>query len=405
MLSLGVQRVCPSTSAPLQKPFRNFSYSLFPMSSVTNAPSPSPAATVVSAAAPYDRAKAVKEFDKTKVGVKGLVDSGIETIPPMFVHPPETLSDLKPKPGPESAPEIPTVDLSAVQGSRAAVVEQIRRAASTVGFFQIINHGVPEELLQRTLAAVKAFHEQPPEKRAPVYRREMGTGVSYISNVDLFQSKAASWRDTIQIRLGPSAADGNEIPEVCREEVMEWNKEVVGVATLLYGLLSEGLGLDTDRLMDMGLVQGRVMVGHYYPFCPQPDLTVGLNSHADPGALTVLLQDHIGGLQVRTKHGWIHVKPHPQALVINIGDLLQIISNEEYKSADHRVLANYCNEPRVSVAVFLNPSDRERLFGPLPELTSAEKPALYRNFTLNEFMTRFFKKELDGKSLTNFFRQ
>lgn len=83
----------------------------------------------------------------------------------------------------------------------------------------------------------------------------------------------------------------------------------------------------------------------------------------------------------------------------------QIISNEEYKSADHRVLANCSNEPRVSVAVFLNPGEREKLFGPLPELTSAEKPALYRNFTLNEFLTRFFTKELDGKSLTNFFRQ
>lgn len=83
----------------------------------------------------------------------------------------------------------------------------------------------------------------------------------------------------------------------------------------------------------------------------------------------------------------------------------QIISNEEYKSADHRVLANSSGEPRVSVAVFLNPSNREKMFGPLPELTSAEKPALYRNFTLNEFLSRFFKKELDGKSLTNYFRQ
>ncbi|XP_027361591.1 1-aminocyclopropane-1-carboxylate oxidase homolog 4-like [Abrus precatorius] len=375
------------------------------MSSATKASSPSPAASVVSAAAPYDRAKAVKEFDESKVGVKGLMDSGIQTIPPFFVHPPETLLDLKSKPEAESAPEIPTVDLSALQGSRAAVVEKIRRAASTVGFFQVVNHGIPDDLFRRTLAAVKAFHEQPPEERSRVYRREMGHGVSYISNVDLFQSKAASWRDTIQIRMGPTAADWNEIPEVCREEVTQWDKEVVRVAAVLYELLSEGLGLGAERLTEMGLVEGRVMVGHYYPFCPQPDLTVGLNSHADPGALTVLLQDHIGGLQVQTKQGWIHVKPHPQALVINIGDLLQIISNEEYKSAHHRVLANYSNEPRVSVAFFLNPSERERVFGPLPELTSEEKPALYRSFTFNEFMTRFFKKELDGKSLTNFFRQ
>ncbi|KAE9595411.1 putative deacetoxyvindoline 4-hydroxylase [Lupinus albus] len=337
----------------------------------------SPSPTV--SAATYDRGEAVKQFDNTKLGVKGLIDSGIKTIPSFFVHPPETLSDLNSR----SQSNIPTVDLSTISSSRATVVDHIRRAASTVGFFQVINHGIPPELLHRTLAAMKAFHEQPPEQRSQVYRREMGRGVSYISNVDLFQSKAASWRDTLQIRVGPVAADPEEVPEVCREEV-------------------EGLGLGAERFRE--LVEGRVMVGHYYPFCPQPDLTVGLNSHADPGALTVLLQDHVGGLQVRTNEGWVDVKPLPDSLVINIGDLLQIISNEEYKSAYHRVLANSSGEPRVSVAVFLNPSNREKIFGPLPELTSAEKPALYRNFTFNEFMTRFFKKELDGKSLTNFFR-
>ncbi|KAL5070993.1 hypothetical protein RYX36_021880 [Vicia faba] len=389
----------------------------------------SPIATTLSSP-PYDRLKAVKEFDETKAGVKGLIDSGIKTIPSFFIHPPEILSDLVPGSGPE--PEIPTIDLSAIHESRATVVDQIRSAASTVGFFQVINHGVSPDLLRSVVGAMKAFHEQPAEVRAQVYRREAATGVSYISNVDLFTSKAASWRDTLQIRTGPIAAEEKEIPEVCRKEVMEWDREVVRVGDILLGLLSQGLGLGEGGLKKMGLSQGRLMVGHYYPFCPQPDLTVGLNSHADPGALTILLQDHIGGLQVRTQQGWVHVKPLDGALVINIGDLLQvnyiyflsfcffislessswkrrfvsqIISNEEYKSADHRVLANSSNEPRVSSAVFLMPGDREKLFGPLPELTSAEKPALYREFTLNEFLTRFFKKELDGKSLTNFFRQ
>ena len=80
------------------------------------------------------------------------------------------------------------------------------------------------------------------------------------------------------------------------------------------------------------------------------------------------------------------------------------MSNDEYKSVEHRVLANSRREPRVSVAVFFNPSDRERMFGPLPELISPEKPAVYRHFTYVEFMKRFFTKELDGKSLRNYFK-
>lgn len=259
-------------------------------------------------------------------------------------------------------------------------------------------------VLDRTIASVKAFHEQPIEIKAQLYQRGATTGVNFISNVDLYSSQAASWRDTLQVKLSPPVADRSLIPEVCRAELMEWNRQIEWLGELLMGLLSEGLGLKRERLKEMTFNEGRMMVGHYYPFCPQPDLTVGLNTHADPGALTVLLQDHIGGLQVRSGDGWIDVKSLPGALVINIGDLLQIVSNEEYKSAQHRVLANSSKEPRVSVAVFLNPGAREDVYGPLPELTSAENPPKYRTFTLNEFLTRFFKKELDGKSLTNFFR-
>ncbi|GAU20366.1 hypothetical protein TSUD_11840 [Trifolium subterraneum] len=257
------------------------------MSSPIATPSQPPPTTT---SPPYDRLKAVKQFDETKAGVKGLIDSGIKTIPSIFIHPPETLSDLAPGSGPE--PEIPIIDLSVVHSSHATVVDQIRNAASTVGFFQVINHGISLELMRSVIGAMKAFHEQPADVRA-------------------------------QLKMGPVAADEKEIPEVCRKEVMEWDREVVRVGDILLGLLSEGLGLGAERLAELGLSQGRM------------------------------------------------------------------VSNEDYKSADHRVLANPSNEPRVSIAVFLNPGDREKLFGPLPELTSEQKPALYRDFTLNEFMTRY----------------
>lgn len=92
----------------------------------------------------------------------------------------------------------------------------------------------------------------------------------------------------------------------------------------MFGLLCEGLGLKTDMLTEKTFLEGRMMVGHYYPYCPQPDLTVGITSHTDPGPLTILLQDDKGGLQIKHGEEWVDVKPVPGALVINIGDILQV---------------------------------------------------------------------------------
>ncbi|PRQ41097.1 putative deacetoxyvindoline 4-hydroxylase [Rosa chinensis] len=352
----------------------------------------------------YDRAEEVKQFDDSKLGVKGLIDSGLSSIPRIFIHPPEILQQFQPTTRPNAQP-IPTIDLSDLHSDRrSSIVDQVSGACRNFGFFQITNHGIPSVVLDRTIAAVKAFHEQPTEVKTRFYRREMDLGVSYFSNIDLYTSKAASWRDTLQMRLSPVPPAADDVPEVCRDEIAAWNQQIQRLGEELLGLMSEGLGLPAEKLREMTCLEGRAMVGNYYPPCPQPDLTVGLTSHSDPGVLTVLLQDHIGGLQVKHEDAWLDVKPVSGALVINVGDLLQIISNEEYKSVDHRVMANPQHEARVAIAVFLNPSNREGVFGPLPELVSSEKPALYREFKFTEFVMRFFKKELNGKSLVNYYK-
>lgn len=358
----------------------------------------------------YDRSKEVKQFDDSKIGVKGLIDSGITSIPRIFIHPPETLSDLKSK-GSTRLPDsesnlIPTIDISGLEDSnrRSAVVDKVGRACREFGFFQVVNHGVPLEALDRTIGAIKGFHELPTEEKMRWYRREMGSGVSFLSNVDLFHSKAASWRDTLQMTLGPNLPELEEIPEICRNELVVWNQCAKQLGEQLMELLCEGLGLNAGKLKDLTFLDARTMAAHYYPYCPQPDLTVGITSHTDPGVLTVLLQDQIGGLQVKHGEGWVDVKPVPGAIVINVGDIMQILSNDEYKSNEHRVLANGCHDPRISIAIFFNPLKRDSLFGPFPELISPEKPAVYREFIYTDYIKRFFTKELDGKSLTNYYK-
>lgn len=143
-----------------------------------------------------EKATQVKKFEDSKAGVKGLVDSGITTIPDIFIHPPDKLSDLKPNNKAHPSPDIiPTIDLSGLHDPnlRPIIVQKISRAARDLGFFQIANHGADVELMDRLIKSVKSFHEQPEDVKARLYSREPRV-VSFFSNVDLFQSKAASWR-------------------------------------------------------------------------------------------------------------------------------------------------------------------------------------------------------------------
>ncbi|KAF3432124.1 hypothetical protein FNV43_RR26863 [Rhamnella rubrinervis] len=347
--------------------------------------------------ADYDRANEVKQFDESKKGVKGLFDSGLTTIPRFFIHPPETLSELKldSRAPPESI-SIPVIDLS---DRHSAIVDQISRACRKFGFFQIVNHGIALETLERTVSSIKAFHDQPNEMKAPLYSREPAGSIRYFSNVDLFYTKAASWMDTLYMKVEPNSQTLKELPEICRKEMVDWHREVKVLVDKLTELMSEGLGLSAEKLKEYTCLEGCTMVGNYYPSCPQPHLTMGNASHTDGGVLTVLIQDQIGGLQVQYGDLWVDVKPVPGAIVINVGDLLQIITNDEYKSGLHRVLANSSGKSRVSVAVFPEPGKKDGLFGPLLELTSPNKPALYKHFTYFEYIGKFFSSKVEGKTM------
>ncbi|XP_038697214.1 1-aminocyclopropane-1-carboxylate oxidase homolog 1-like [Tripterygium wilfordii] len=323
------------------------------------------AATTMSADnKPYDRLKDIKAFDESKAGVKGLVDSGISTIPPFFIHPPDSLSTIVPN---SSNPNIiPTVDLSGVDSDkRPVLVQQVARACRELGFFQIVNHGIPLEVMENMIGAIKSFHEQPMEIKSRIYGRDINRSAQFSSNINLFHSKAASWRDTLLVRPSLSNFEPEEIPEICRNEVVEWDKEVKQVGEVLMGLLCEGLGLEKGKLKKMMFLEKRMTVCHYYPYCPQPDLTFGTVSHTDAAALTILLQDHIGGLQVKHNGEWVDVKPVPGTLVINVGDILQVLTYDEYRSVEHRVLANSYHEPRASVVVFFNTSNNDDLYASL----------------------------------------
>ncbi|KAF8006382.1 hypothetical protein BT93_K0627 [Corymbia citriodora subsp. variegata] len=357
----------------------------------------------------HDRAKEAKEFDETKAGVKGLIDSGVAKVPRLFIHPPQNVRDLSPDTdGAAAGLEVPIIDMTGYRDSRRRdVVNDLRRASETWGFFQLINHGVPVNAMDGILEAVKQFHEQPEGVKREWYSRDNAKKFRYYSNGDLFRSKAATWKDTVYFDFSRGVLGPEEVPLLCREPVFEYERHVEKLKIALSELLSEALGLDSDYLGNIGCLESKRMSAHYYPACPEPELTIGTLNHSDASFLTLLIQNHHGGLQVRHQNQWIDVCPVPGAILANIGDSMQLVSNDKFKSVEHRVLARKAG-PRVSVACFLLPGEthKSKPYGPIKELLDENNPPMYRETAFTDYIGYYFSSGngLNGESVLPHFR-
>ncbi|XP_060194136.1 feruloyl CoA ortho-hydroxylase F6H1-3-like isoform X1 [Lycium barbarum] len=332
-------------------------------------------------------------------GVKGLCDMGIQELPKQYIQPLEeriTTSTVI------TDDSIPIIDASNWDDPKVA--DQICKAAQNWGFFQVINHGVPIQVLDNIKETSHRFFSLPAEEKKK-YTKEnsVSSNVRYGTSFTPEAEKTLGWRDYLSLVHVSHDEASLFWPTSCREEALEYLKRCDTVIRKILKSLMGGLNVKAiDEEKEQLLMGSKRINFNYYPKCPNPELSVGVGRHSDISTITVLLQDDIGGLYVKKleTNDWIHVPPVNGALVINIGDALQIMSNDKYKSVEHRVIANG-SKNRVSVPIFLHPKPTS-VIGPLQEtLKNGEKP-IYKQILYFDYTNIFFSKGHDGKDIIEF---
>ncbi len=261
-------------------------------------------------------------------------------------------------------------------------------ACRTWGCFQIINHGVPDDVLDATLDAMRRLFAQPEAAKRRIERtRENAWG--YFDRE--LTKNVRDWKEIFDV--GPVASEGpmsgsrpqwpEDVPGF-REAVEAFYQAACEVAARLLEGISSNLGMP-PRFLSGGFEQEHTsfLRLNYYPVCESPESHLGISHHTDAGALTVLLADAEPGLQFLHDDAWHTVAPVSGALTINIGDIVQVWSNDRYTAPVHRVLAS-ANAERYSAPLFYNPS-YETDYAPLPGVVDAGHPARYRAINWGEF--------------------
>ncbi|KAF5726721.1 2-oxoglutarate and Fe(II)-dependent oxygenase superfamily protein [Tripterygium wilfordii] len=290
---------------------------------------------------------------------------------------------------------IPIIDMNQ---EPSLLVQNLSQACEEYGFFQIINHGVPNELCQKMMTTLSEFFALSSQEKAQFFTTDLTKQVklfNYYLKLDT-QEKVTMWSESFAHPWHPLEDIIHLLPEnplQYREVFAAYAKEMRVLMRKLLRFVSQGLGLEMDCLEKiLGLEPALNYQANHYPPCPDPELTLGLPAHTDIVALTILLQSEgVTGLQVIKDGNWVSVDPVPNAFVINLGDQIQVLSNGRYKSVHHRAMTNN-RQSRISVAMFYRPNS-DVVIGPIEDMIDDEHPPLYRNYYIWEFMEEFRRQE------------
>ncbi|KAM1247269.1 hypothetical protein TB2_043377 [Malus domestica] len=289
--------------------------------------------------------------------------------------------------------EVPTIDFS--DPDEEKLIVQITEASSNWGMYQIVNHDIPSEVISKLQAVGKEFFELPQEEKE-AYAKPPDSGSIEGYGTKLFKEISEGgitkkgWVDNLFNKIWPPSVINYQFwpknPPSYREANKEYAKHMHKVVEKLFRLLSLGLGLEGQELRKAagGDNLEYLLKINYYPPCPRPDLALGVVAHTDMSTVTILVPNDVQGLQACKDGRWYDVKYIPNALVIHIGDQMEIMSNGKYKSVLHRTTVNK-DKTRISWPVFLEPP-ADHVVGPHPRFVNPVNPPKYKTKKYGDYV-------------------
>jgi isopenicillin N synthase-like dioxygenase len=301
----------------------------------------------------------------------------------------------------QTKPAFPTIDLRRLTDrgpERQAQLDELRAIAHDFGAFSLIGHGVGETVVADVLAASRSFFTLPETQLARIAMTESPHFRGYTRLGHERTKGRADWRE--QIDVGPEMpphrfADGDpaywllngpnlwpdDLPGF-RPVILTWMERLRGVASTLLGALTESLGLSADYFTGAFENDPHTHLKVIRYPGGEAGAGQGVGAHKDYGFLTLVLQDHVGGLQFLHDGEFVDVPSRTDAFVVNLGELLEAATSGYLMATTHRVVSPPGGMERVSVAYFYNPRLDyvvgriplpPGLIGP-PETTDPENP-------------------------------
>ncbi|RCV19953.1 hypothetical protein SETIT_4G017200v2 [Setaria italica] len=302
---------------------------------------------------------------------------------------------------------IPIVDLSrltaADDGGGADEVAKLRSALQNWGLFLAVGHGMEPGFLAQMMQVTRDFFNLPLEEKQKYSNLVNGREFrfeGYGNDMVLSEDQILDWCDRLYLFVEPESRVVSSLwpaqPPAFAGVLREYTSRCRAIAVVVLAGLARVLDLHEGRFAGM-MGEGVAMTHarfNYYPRCPRPDLVVGLKPHSDASVITVvLIDDAVSGLQVQKPNDgagvWYDVPIVPNALLVNVGDAIEIMSNGFFVSPVHRAVTN-AERDRVSLAMFYT-LDSEKVIEPLPELVDEKRPRRYGKTTTKDYLAVLFE--------------